>query len=409
MTPLRIDLQFSPSAAWGEGRLLGSFLCDLQNMVHHCIEEAPLNSRAWVSQERQLSQRILHFSDTQLFWECNTLMACEIHPKGVPKPARTFLFYDPTLLKKALHDIMLQVSGSSEMNSVSQIERQGLDLRTYHSWCSFRYRYSACNLTYESDKLVALHGITQQISDLTGDSFIAGLWRSRFIEELCWCKIENTPTTIPWRAPTWSWASSNHQIAGSPLSGYHGQHPSHCFAAELDDIHISAKRSGELEEAWIYMKCKPVPAILERRSKMRMKGRHSNGLLTLTGHGLEALEVWEALGGIIQGLKFGIDDPDLDDRVHGYVVILQICVHAQDKPAHEHVDRSDQDGEEEEEEEEEEDFTKQDMMEALFLQRQPGVEGHFTRVGLLRATGHVLVRKFLEAHRSTESQVITLV
>ena len=79
-------------------------------------------------------------------------------------------------------------------------------------------------------------------------------------------------------------------------------------------------------------------------------------------------------------------------------------MHAQDKLAHEHVDRSDQ-----EEEEEEEDFTKHDEMEALFLQRKPGAEGHFTRVGLLQATGHMLVRKFLEAHHSTESQVITLV
>lgn len=180
-TPLCVDVQFSPSATWGEGRLLGSFLCDVRNMVDHCIEEAPLNSRAWVSQERQLSQRILHFSDTQLFWECHRLMACETYPRGVPKLARSRPFGDPTVLKKALHDIMLQVSGSSEIHSVSQLERQGLDLHTYHSWCSFRNRYSACNLTRESDKFVALHGITQQISDLTGDTCIAGLWRSRII------------------------------------------------------------------------------------------------------------------------------------------------------------------------------------------------------------------------------------
>jgi hypothetical protein len=36
---------------------------------------AALNKRAWVAQERILAPRILHFSATQLYWECNELVS----------------------------------------------------------------------------------------------------------------------------------------------------------------------------------------------------------------------------------------------------------------------------------------------------------------------------------------------
>lgn len=36
-----------------------------------CVPNTPLASRAWVLQERLLAPRTLHFSKTQLFWECN--------------------------------------------------------------------------------------------------------------------------------------------------------------------------------------------------------------------------------------------------------------------------------------------------------------------------------------------------
>lgn len=35
----------------------------------------PLMKRAWTLQERELSNRILHFSEEELFWECKTLRA----------------------------------------------------------------------------------------------------------------------------------------------------------------------------------------------------------------------------------------------------------------------------------------------------------------------------------------------
>jgi hypothetical protein len=38
------------------------------------LSSAPLNTRAWVVQERILAPRVLHFGRNQLFWECNGMV-----------------------------------------------------------------------------------------------------------------------------------------------------------------------------------------------------------------------------------------------------------------------------------------------------------------------------------------------
>lgn len=47
----------------------------------------PLSQRAWVFQERHLARRILHFTETEVFWECCAKAPCfasETFPKGAP-------------------------------------------------------------------------------------------------------------------------------------------------------------------------------------------------------------------------------------------------------------------------------------------------------------------------------------
>lgn len=41
------------------------------------VENARLNTRAWVMQERVLSRRTIHFSDKQMYWECGEGVYCE--------------------------------------------------------------------------------------------------------------------------------------------------------------------------------------------------------------------------------------------------------------------------------------------------------------------------------------------
>jgi hypothetical protein len=41
------------------------------------VDEAPLNTRAWVMQERFLSTRTIHFAANQMYWECGKGVYCE--------------------------------------------------------------------------------------------------------------------------------------------------------------------------------------------------------------------------------------------------------------------------------------------------------------------------------------------
>lgn len=49
---------------------------DTDDFDNH-VEKAPLNTRAWVMQERVLSRRTIRFSDKQIFWECGKGVYCE--------------------------------------------------------------------------------------------------------------------------------------------------------------------------------------------------------------------------------------------------------------------------------------------------------------------------------------------
>jgi hypothetical protein len=41
------------------------------------VDQAELNTRAWVMQERILSRRTIHFSANQMYWDCNAGVYCE--------------------------------------------------------------------------------------------------------------------------------------------------------------------------------------------------------------------------------------------------------------------------------------------------------------------------------------------
>jgi Heterokaryon incompatibility protein (HET) len=51
--------------------------CGAIDDFHRDVEEADLNKRGWVLQERVLSRRIIHFTSTQAYWECGKGVRCE--------------------------------------------------------------------------------------------------------------------------------------------------------------------------------------------------------------------------------------------------------------------------------------------------------------------------------------------
>ena len=86
-------------------------------------------------------------------------------------------------------------------------------------WRNIIQLYSRTRLTYSKDKLVALSGVARQFQSVTGDQYVAGLWRTGLEVYLCW-RVERSetlhpllqPETSAYQAPSWSWASTNQPI-----------------------------------------------------------------------------------------------------------------------------------------------------------------------------------------------------
>jgi serine/threonine protein kinase len=178
----------------------------LRNSTSTILLESPLTQRAWTLQERLLSPRVLHFTNTQLFWECTS---------GSSTVDR---------IGRMRESLGVGHSPKSKLSPVSK--GSSLPLRSLAAAAEPRFRdlwrdivieYSKRQLTYSSDKLVALAGIAAKIGVAGYPSYLAGLWNNGLKHDILWCRdFSSTPTPRPkWRAPSWSWASIDSPIVWS--------------------------------------------------------------------------------------------------------------------------------------------------------------------------------------------------
>ena len=154
------------------------------------LQEEPLLKRAWTLQERDLSPRTIHFTDSQLMWECRSQRAMEAEPQ------RAF--------SKSLEG---PLNGASHFFDTLS---EGPSNYMVH-WCGIVKDYSARDITFVKDRLPALSGLAKKMQQLTGDTYLAGLWKSDLIRGLCWqtsSKVNySSRATSAYLAPSWSWAS----------------------------------------------------------------------------------------------------------------------------------------------------------------------------------------------------------
>ena len=174
-------------------------------MFHMEVNDAPLNHRAWVLQERLLSPRNLHFGDRQLFWECRNMAACEMSPNGLPSKMRD------TDIKRKFATALKPPMQHNPSRSKAMIE----ELHRY--WGDLVQIYCNSNLTYSSDRLVAISGLasnfyasfqSQGMFTTLSDhpAYLAGLWNHDLTSQLLW-KVTQAQTRLVYTAPSWSWAS----------------------------------------------------------------------------------------------------------------------------------------------------------------------------------------------------------
>jgi hypothetical protein len=166
------------------------------------VERGPLAQRAWVCQERMCSPRTIYFGDTQLFWHCRHL-----------KLAEDNLDLRVLAVDDKVHDPAGWRAYLSRYVSTGMHDDD--NQRLSYLWYSLLIpkHYSKRDLTYHSDKLIAISGLAKQIQRRWPNmTYVAGLWSSTLLEGLLWISETTTHRITPYVAPSWSWASRHGEI-----------------------------------------------------------------------------------------------------------------------------------------------------------------------------------------------------
>jgi len=96
--------------------------------------------------ERILAARVLHSCDTQMFWECSELTACETFPEGVPR----FPGVEPSM-----HHLHRSVG-------MTRNPERGLGEQSV-MWAALVKSYTAASLSFPDQyKLLAISGLARR-------------------------------------------------------------------------------------------------------------------------------------------------------------------------------------------------------------------------------------------------------
>ncbi|ENH67407.1 hypothetical protein FOC1_g10010677 [Fusarium oxysporum f. sp. cubense race 1] len=122
------------------------------------------------------------------------------------------------------------------------------------TWHRSVQEYSRLNVTYESDKTIALAGVAQRMQHIQpGDRYLAGIWEKHLPLDLLWMVWPTPEVRKPRlsRYPSWSWASVSSQVmwdgSWSPLRSvtvrdvrYISDGPSHMGDCSTSSITLQA-------------------------------------------------------------------------------------------------------------------------------------------------------------------------
>ncbi|KAH3941400.1 hypothetical protein HBI81_238620 [Parastagonospora nodorum] len=115
------------------------------------------------------------------------------------------------------------------------------------------------SLTNPNDKLVALSGIAKRRVAHTQDNYIAGMWRKNILRHLLWYTRKNVAIRdqniqgrhTSYRAPTWSWASTDHPVEIFPRIAFDT-----CLY-HVVDLHLTyatEDTTGPVTSGWIELR-----------------------------------------------------------------------------------------------------------------------------------------------------------
>jgi hypothetical protein len=186
-TPV-VELPCVDASGQADGSLYASALTS--DFASISPESGALAFRAWATQEWLLSRRMIFYTAGSLVWSCRT---------------------------------------------VSQRETGALFHSTARNprWKNLIEKYSARKITKQTDRLIALEGIRNELAKKrTDDAYYLGLWKNSMPDQLLWyCLQPGERHKCELDLPTWTWASTLHGVRFLDLAGAKNT----CDAFRFDD------------------------------------------------------------------------------------------------------------------------------------------------------------------------------
>ncbi|KAI5777429.1 heterokaryon incompatibility protein-domain-containing protein [Geopyxis carbonaria] len=204
--------------------------------VNMFTTEQPLDTRAWVFQERSLAPRTLIYGPQGIVWDC-----CEVYTSE--RDATPMWRKAPTDTPM-IHTIKRSLGRMSNIGDV------------HEKWLQVVDSYGQRALSFGSDKLPALSGLAstfERILQPGNDRYVAGLWWNDLRRGLLWSSEYSSLTKrIDNGSPSWSWTAIEGAIVTfyGPILPEAGSYSAEILAAHVSCVdekyHLGQVRGGTL-------------------------------------------------------------------------------------------------------------------------------------------------------------------
>lgn len=216
-----------------------------------------LEKRAWAVQEQFLPPRTLSYRSFELKWDCLESRGSESWPTGLRiRAARVIAdrrwFYIPRNIAFRQLSLLKARSSKFDIDYIREF---------YNRWEDILRKYTAAQLTYQSDVFVAIFGLTESIEKWTGLINIYGMWKELLPIDLLWTRFgEGSTATRSLLCPTWSWGS----LVGERVSTFD------FFAHEIS-FHCSEENFPAFVKARV-ISLEPASAASESNMRIKIQG-----------------------------------------------------------------------------------------------------------------------------------------
>ena len=201
-----------------------------QYMHGDIVQWQPIAERAWTLQEGLLASRLIHFTDREMIWRCQSGWRCECTEldHGWPTP---------------------QARIPPHVNSL-RVSRSPIE--QFNFWYQITDAITKRGITNPMDLLPCLSGLAKHFQDHGAGMYLAGVWAYDLPRGLLWFPEKISHRMTRYRAPSWSWASFC-----TPGGPYHGYLFTYCqtglvrtYASVLDAYCIASGKDPLGAIAW---------------------------------------------------------------------------------------------------------------------------------------------------------------